>query len=128
MPGYFGDIRLGSTIDIKFTTCGTTGSPTQLAGTGTVVAYPANSTTEVTGGITTTIDFDGRTGLNNVRIVASSGNGYTSAENYALVISQGTVSGVSVVGYEVGSFSIENRSALMPTTAARTLDVSAGGE
>jgi hypothetical protein len=32
------------------------------------------------------------------------------------------------VGEQVGSFSIENRSAVMPTTAGRTLDVSAGGE
>lgn len=124
---YHGDIRLGATIDVKFCTCGTTGAPTQLAGTGTVVAYPANSTTEVTGGITTTIDFDGRTGLNNVRIVASAGNGYTSAENYCLVISQGTVGGVSAVGYVVGSFSIENRSALMPATGGRTLVVDAAG-
>lgn len=125
---YYGDIRLGDTIDIKFCTVTTTGAPTQLAGTPVISAYPGNSTTQLTAGITLSVDFDGVTGLNNVRVVASSGNGYAAATNYALIITAGTVGGTSVVGYEIGSFSIENRSALMPTTAGRTLDVSAGGE
>jgi hypothetical protein len=125
---YHGDIRLGDTIDVKFTTVNTSGVPTTLAGSPTVAAYPGNSTTEITAGITLTVDFDARTGLHNVRVVATSGNGYVTATNYTLVITAGTVGGSSVVGYCVGSFSIEARSAVMPTTAGRTLDVSAGGE
>lgn len=125
---YIGDIRLGDTIDIKFCTVSTTGAPTTLAGTPVISAYPGNSTTELTAGITLTVDFDSRTGMHNVRVVASSGNGYATATNYALVITTGTVGGTSVVGYVIGEFSIEARSAVMPTTAARTLDVSAGGE
>lgn len=126
---YHGDIRLGDTIDLKFTTRAfASGAPTTLSGTPSVAAYPGNSTTEVTAGITLSVDFDSRTGLNNVRVVASNGNGYATATNYEIVITAGTVGGTSVVGEVVGSFSIENRSAVMPTTAARTLDVSAGGE
>ncbi|MCE5292907.1 MAG: hypothetical protein LLG14_27240 [Nocardiaceae bacterium] len=125
---YHGDIRLGDTIDIKFCTVATTGAPTTLAGTPSVAAYPGNSTTEITAGITLTVDFDSRTGMHNVRVVASSGNGYATATNYTLVITAGTVGGTSVVGYCIGSFSVENRSAVMPTTAGRTLDVSATGE
>jgi hypothetical protein len=126
---YRGDIRLGNTIDIKFvTTSATTGAPTQLAGSPVVSAYVGNSTTEITAGITLTVDFDGRTGLNNVRVVASGGNGFATATDVQLVITTGTVGGTSVVGYVVAEFSIENRSALMPTTAARTLDVTATGE
>jgi hypothetical protein len=126
---YHGDIRLGDTIDIKFvTTAVATGAPTQLAGTPVISAYVGNGTTEITAGITLSVDFDSRTGLNNVRVVASSGNGYATATNVQLVITTGTVGGTSVVGYVVGTFSIEARSAVMPTTAARTLDVSAGGE
>jgi len=126
---YYGDIRLGDTIDIKFTTRSfSTGAPTQLAGTPVVSAYPGNSTTQLTAGITLTVDFDTVTGLNNVRVVASSGNGYATATNYMLVITTGTVGGVSVVGEVIGAFSIEARSAVMPTTAGRTLDVSATGE
>ncbi len=126
---YHGDIRLESTIDFKFTTRSfTTGAPTTLAGTPVISAYPSNSVTQLTAGITLTVDFDAVTGLHNVRVVATAANGYATATNYALVITTGTVGGVSVVGEVIGSFSIEARSALMPTTAARTLDVSAAGE
>ena len=125
---WHGDIRLGDTIDLKFTTRQfSSGAPFTLAGTPSVAAYPSNSTTEITAGITLTVDFDARTGLNNIRVVATSGNGYLTATNYTLVVTAGTVDGVSVVGECVGSFSIEARSALMPTVAARTLAVSAGG-
>lgn len=126
---YHGDIRLGDTVDLKFTTRSfTTGAPTTLAGTPVISAYVGNGTTEITAGITLTVDFDARTGLHNVRVVATSGNGYATATNVQLVITTGTVGGVSVVGEVIGSFSIEARSAVMPTVAARTLDVSATGE
>lgn len=124
---YHGDIRLGDTIDIKFDTVSTVGAPTTLAGSPVISAYPGNSTTELTAGITLSVDFDGRTGMHNIRIVATSGNGYATATNYTLVVTTGTVGGTSVVGYCVGSFSIENRSALMPATVARTLVVDAAG-
>lgn len=126
---YRGDIRLEDTIDIKFTTRRfSTGAPFTLAGTPSVAAYVGNGTTEITAGITLTVDFDARTGLNNVRVAATAANGYTAGTNVDLVITAGTVDSVSVVGEVVGSFSIEARSALRPTTAGRTLDVSAGGE
>lgn len=126
---YHGDIRLGDTIDLKFTTRSfTTGVPTTLAGSPVISAYVGNSVTQITAGITLTVDFDSVTGLHNIRVVATGGNGFATATNVELVITTGTVGGVSVVGEVVGSFSIEARSALMPTTAARTLDVSAGGE
>ncbi len=125
---YIGDFRLGDTFDTKFCTVTTTGAPTSLLGTPVVSAYVGNSLVQITAGITLTVDFDAVTGLNNVRVVASSGNGYATASNYQLVITTGTVGGTSVVGYVVAEFSIENRSAVMPTTAPRTLDVSATGE
>ncbi len=126
---YRGDIRLGDTIDVKFTTRRfSTGAPFTLAGSPVISAYVDNGTTEITAGITLTVDFDGITGLNNVRVVATSGNGFTTSTNVQLVITTGTVDSVSVVGEVVAEFSIEKRSALMPTTAARTLDVSTTGE
>ena len=124
---YRGDINLDSTIDIKFCTVTTTGAPTQLAGTPVISAYPDNSLTQLTAGITLTVDFDSVTGLNNVRVVATGANGYATATNYDLVITTGTVGGTSVVGYVVGSFSIEKRSSLRPATAGRTLVVDASG-
>src|SRR5687767_15046237 len=106
---YAGDIRLESTIDLKFTTIDADGAPITLAGSPAVSAYPGNSTTQLTAGITLTVDFDGVTGLHNVRIVATAANGYAAATNYALIITAGTVGGTSVVGYVVAHFSIENR-------------------
>lgn len=125
---YHGDFALGSTLDIKFTTRQfSTGAPFALAGTPAVAAYPDNSTTEITAGITLSNNFDSRTGLHNVRVVASSGNGYAAGSTYTLVLTSGTVDGVSVVGEVVGVFSIEARSALRPTTAGRTLTVESDG-
>ena len=122
------DYALGTTFDVKFTTRQTTGAPFTLAGTPVISAYPDNSLTQLTAGITLTVDFDGVTGLHNVRVVATSGNGYAAGSNYALVITTGTVNSVSVVGEVVAEFSLEAQSPLRPTTAGRTLDVSAGGE
>jgi hypothetical protein len=124
---FLGDFAVDSTFDCKFCTVTTTGAPTALA-SGVISAYLDNSITQVTAGITLTADFDGVTGLNNVRVVATTANGYTAGSNVQLVITTGTVGGTSVVGYVVGQFSIQARSALRPTVAARTLDVSAGGE
>lgn len=109
MAGYAGDIVLGDTIDVKFCTVQTTGAPFTLAGSPVISAYVGNSTTQITAGITLTVDFDGVTGLNNVRVVASGGNGFAAATNISLIITTGTVNSVSVVGYEVGSFSIQAR-------------------
>lgn len=126
---YRGDIALGATIDIKFTTRRfSSGAPYAWAGSPAVACYVDNGTTEITAGITLTNDFDSRTGLHNVRIVASSGNGYAAGTNIDVVVTSGTVDSVSIVGEVVGSFSIEARSGLRPTTAGRTLDVSSTGE
>ncbi len=123
---YVGDFRVGDTFDVKFTTVNASGVPTALLGTPAVAAYVGNDTVELTAGITLTVDFDTRTGLNNVRVVATGANGY-AAGNYQLVITAGTVDGNSVVGYVVAQFSLEARSAMMPTTAGRTLTVEADG-
>lgn len=123
------DYPLGQTLDFKFTTRAfATGVPTVLAGSPVIEIYEDNSTTQITAAETLTVDFDSVVGLNNLRIVATSGNGFAAGGSYAAVISTGTVGGVSVVGEVVAQFSIERAAALMPTVAGRTLDVSAGGE
>jgi hypothetical protein len=106
---YLGDFTLGATFDFKFNTTDLTDTTVNLTG-GTVACYPDNSTTEITAGVTLTVTFDGRTGLHNVRIVATSGNGYAAATNYAVVLTAGTVDTISVVGRIVAHFSIQNRS------------------
>lgn len=125
---YIGDIALSQTIDDKFCTVQSTGAPTTLAGTPVISNYVGNGTIQITAGITLTVDFDGVTGLNNVRTVASGANGYAAQTDVQSVITTGTVNSVSAVGYVVSRFSIENRSSLRPTTAGRTLDIAATGE
>lgn len=89
---------------------GSTGAPTQLAGSPAASVYKNNSTTESTSGVTLTVDFDSRTGLNHVRITTSSDATFYDVDcNFAVVLTAGTVGGTSVVGYVVAQFSIENR-------------------
>ncbi len=102
------DYQLGETLDFKFTSRAfATGMPTTLAGTPAVEIYEDNSTTQITAAETLTADFDGVTGLNNLRVVATTANGFESGKSYQAVLSAGTVDGVSVVGEVVAQFSIE---------------------
>lgn len=126
---WLGEFDVSAIVDFKFTTRNTTGAPTTLAGTPAISVYKSNSTTESTSGVTLTVDFDSRTGMNHVRIDTSSdGTFYATANEFQIVITTGTVGGTSVVGEVVAHFSLRNRASLKPTTAGRTLDVSATGE
>lgn len=104
----YGNIRLGDTFDAKFTSIDANGVGATLTD-GAVAAYPGNSTTEITAGITLSANFDGRTGLNNVRVEATAGNGFAADTDYVLVLTAGTVDGMSVAGYVLGHFSIQKR-------------------
>lgn len=125
-----GDFRTSSMIDFKFNTVfGTPSVPTTLA-TGTVLVYKSNSTTESSStGITLTVDFDSVTGMHHVRIdTSANASFFTTASDFDVILTAGTVGGSSVAGSRLAHFSIENRSAIMPTTAGRTLLVAAGGQ
>lgn len=123
-----GDFPVAAILDKKFTTRAfATGVPTTLAGSPAISVYKDNSLTQVTTGVTLTVDLDGVTGLHNVRVDTSDAF-YIAGSCFALVITAGTVGGVSVVGEVIGEFTIEKTSVLRPTVAGRTLDVSAGGE
>ena len=106
------DITLGDTFYHIFTTRSfSTGIPTTLAGTPVISAYEDSSTTQITAGVSLGVDHDSVTGLNLITVVATSGNGFESGKNYALVITTGTVGGVSVVGETVCNFTIESSAA-----------------
>ena len=96
-----------ATLNIKFLTKSTGDIPTTLLGTPVVSVYKNNSVTQITAGITLTVDFDGVTGLNNVLIDLSASASYSNNSEYQIVITTGTVDGVSVVGDVVGTFSID---------------------
>jgi len=107
---YIGDFAEDyATLNMKFTTVKDTGLPTVLAGTPVISVYKANGLTQSTAGITLTVDFDSVVGLNNVLIDLSADAFYAVANDYHIVITTGTVNSVSVIGYVVGEFSIQNR-------------------
>jgi len=111
---YIGDYAEDyATLNHKFTTRALTGVPTQFAGSPVLSIYKGSATgTEKTSAeayITLGVDFDGITGLNNVLIDLSGDVFFETGEDYAAVITTGTVDGVSVVGEAVFEFSIENR-------------------
>lgn len=96
-------------VNFKFTSRTTAGVPSTLGGTPVVSVYKSDGTTQSVAGVTLTTDFDGVTGLNNVKIDLSADAFYAVVEDYHVVITTGTVNGVSVVGETVAEFSIENR-------------------
>lgn len=127
---HMGDYDTSAVIYGKFTTFRpSTGAAYTLGGTPALSVYKDNSTTQSTTGVTLTADFDSVTGLNHFAIDTSAdGTFYSAGSFFDIVITTGTVDSVSVVGSVVASFTLRKNSALKPTTAGRTLDVSAGGE
>lgn len=127
---HMGDYDASTVIYGKFTTFRpSTGAAYTLGGTPALSVYKDNSTTQSTTGVTLTADFDGVTGLNHFAIDTSAdGTFYAAGSFFDIVVTTGTVDSVSVVGSVIASFTIRKDSSLKPTTAGRTLDVSAGGE
>ncbi len=100
------EIPLGDTYYTKFTTRNSSGVPTALAGTPVISVYEEGNLTQITAGVTLTVDYDSVTGLNDVAIVATGGNGYEAGKYYSVVITTGTVDSNSVVGEVVDQFRI----------------------
>ena len=130
------DHTVGETLYFFFTTRafatvwdGATGIPTVLAGTPVISAYEDNSATQITAGITLAVDHDSVVGLNLITVVATGGNGFEAGKQYGLVITTGTVGGVSVVGEVVKEFSLEAGAAFTrlgsPSGASVSADVAA---
>ena len=106
------DYTVGDTFHIAFTTRSfSTGAPTVLAGTPVVSVYEDASLIQITVGVTLGVDHDSVAGLNMITLVATGGNGFESGKDYHLVITTGTVGGVSVVGEVVGRFTLERSAA-----------------
>jgi len=106
---YLGDFPVGGVVDFNFTSRQfTTGQPFLLAGTPLVRVYKSSGTTEDDSGITLTTDFDSVTGLNHVTIdLSADGTFYAAGSECSIVLTAGTVDGVSVAGETLAHFSIE---------------------
>lgn len=127
---HYGDYAPATVLYFMFTTYRpSTGAAYTLAGTPVVRVYKNGSTTQHTTTYSVTADFDTITGLNYFTIDTSAdGTFYAAGGQFSCVLEAGTVDSVSVVGTVVATFSLNATAALRPTTAGRTLDVSAGGE
>ncbi len=127
---YLGDIAVSQILYFHFTTRQfSTGAPITSANL-VLSVYKDDSTTQSTAGITTTFltGFDNVVGLVSVKIDTSQdGTFYAAAHDFSVVVTTGTADSVSIVGEVVGYFSINNRSALRPTTAGRTINIDSTG-
>jgi hypothetical protein len=106
---YLGDYAEDATLYFDFNTHQADGTPITLAGSPVVKVYKDDATdSEVTTGVTLSVDHDSITGKHNVKIVLTDAF-YETGADYSVVITTGTVDGTSVAGTVIATFSIENR-------------------
>lgn len=117
MTAHLGAFAAGDSVHKKFTTFRpSTGAAFTLAGAPAVSVYKDGSTTQSTAGVTLTVDFDSVTGLHHVVVDTSAdGTFYSSGSHFELVLTAGTVDGVSVAGTVIASFSLGRASAVVNT-------------
>lgn len=128
MSAYLGDFRIGKTVRKMWNSNAIAGESITRATNGTVSVYKDGGTTQSTTGVTDTEDFDSLTGVHLVAVDTSAdGTFYSAGSDFEVVLSAATIDG-KTINATLFSFSLENRSALMPTTDGRKLDVSSGGE
>lgn len=108
MSRYIGDFLAGSVVRIKFNTLAQSLVPATPSVNPTFAVYK-NSTTEITAGITVTVDYDAKAGLHQVAIDTSADPAYTTGEDYDVVFTAGTVDGKDLTRVVLRTFSIENR-------------------
>jgi hypothetical protein len=134
MTQYYGDYLEDETVYIPFNTFDSNDPSASVTITNLVdadikVHKDGSATQIVTDGATVAIDFDSITGNHLITIDTSVHADYATGSDYLVRIEGTTVDGATINAW-VGSFSIENRSgsaAIRPTTAGRTLDVTATG-
>lgn len=127
MSKYLGDFSSQQTVYFMTNAHNADGTPIDGAGGLAVSVYKDDVATEYTSDITLVGPFDSRTGLISLKIITTNAF-YVAGHDYFVVVTTGTVNSISVVSYVLASFSIENRSALRPTVAGRTLDITTTGE
>lgn len=123
-----GDRFLSSTFYTKFTTVNASGVPTTLGSTPSLQFYVNAGVTAFTAGLSLDVDLNSITGMNHVTVIATtSATAWATGTDVQVIVATGTVSGVSIKGYKVCEFSIQNRAALRPVTAGRNLVVDTNG-
>ncbi len=118
----YGRRAIGSTIEFEFTTS-INGVATALQGgasspdAAVVSVYKQGNSTEVTTGVTLTVNYDSRTGLNKVSIDTSSDSSfYSDNSDFNAVVTTGTIGGFSIAGFVVGSFHLDVMTTILEKT------------
>lgn len=124
MAIFIGDFDTSSLVYCEQTFTDSTGLPTALtSGSAACMKLSAGTLAPAGVGAITTSG-----GLARLTITtASSTSFFAAAEDYLVFVANGTVSGVSVIGYPFARFSIRARTGLYPATAGRTILVDANG-
>jgi hypothetical protein len=117
---YLGDFAASATVDFMWSSNGADGASITRDTNGTISVYKGNSTTQTTTGVTDTEDFDSLTGVHHCRI-ATTDAFYATGNNYMVVLSGATIDG-KTVNAVLAHFSIQNRYAPTPPTAAAISD------
>lgn len=99
------NIAEDATVRIGFNTRAG-GVPITLAGSPAVAVYKDGGTTEITAGVTLSVDFDSRVGYHIVTIDTSADAAYAIGSLYDVVLTAGTVDGESQIGTLLGMFRI----------------------
>ncbi len=123
---YLGDFVEDAALHFMWSTNDSNGASITRSTNGEVRVYKDNGVSQSTAGVTDTEDFDSLTGVHVCTIDLSADAFYAVGANYTIVLQGATIDG-QTVNAVLAHFSIENRSALRPTTAGRTVDVTAGG-
>lgn len=138
MYTYLGDFPAGATIFFPFQTFNSSGASVTITGLAVtdIEVYKGASITQRASDAgyalvdTDGIDLDGITGIHGFTIDTSDNTDagfYAAGNDYTVVVSSITADS-QTVNFIAGRFSIDNRGLLRPTTAQRTLDVTAAGE
>jgi hypothetical protein len=137
MYPYLGDFPTGATIFIPFHTFSSAGASVTLTGLAVtdVEIYKGASMTQRASDAgyalvdTDGIDLDSITGIHGFTVDTSDNTDsgfYAAGNDYTVVVSAVTIDS-QTVNFIAARFSIDNRGLLRPTTAGRTLDVTATG-
>jgi len=103
---YYGNVQVGGTVSFTFPTNDANGASVTATNTSDVRVYKDADLTQTTLGITTSVDFDGVTGVHHVEIdTSSSSSFYTEGSIFHVVIVDWTVAS-QTVSHTVGTFSL----------------------
>jgi hypothetical protein len=88
-----------------------------------VVVYKDDALTQITAGASLTPNWDGLTGLHHLTVDTTADAAYTAGSFYSVVLTSGTLDGVSIAPYVLDEFTLEVPGGVLALVKARIPDV-----